>query len=169
MKARMTSRVTVMPKLESGEESPEKGCRNGTRAKAVAKWPASSDTSSATIGAGAVFTSGRLPIAMPVTLPRLDAKVNAASPVALTGSTIAYRRHCRMSGTGETGPAMPSTTAPWALSCSTSPSSGWAEEPARRTLIVRIQGTGGCFSGASWYRTRATSLLVAVLPERGSR
>ena len=37
MKARMTSRVTVMPRLESGEESPAKGRRNGTRARAVAK------------------------------------------------------------------------------------------------------------------------------------
>lgn len=64
MKARMTSRVTVMPKLESMDESPAKGRRNGTRARAVAKWAARSDTSSATIGAGAVLTSGRLPIAM---------------------------------------------------------------------------------------------------------
>ena len=67
MKARMTSRVTVMPRLESGDDRPLKGLRNGTRASAVAKCPASSETSSATIGAGAVFTSGRLPIAMGVT------------------------------------------------------------------------------------------------------
>ena len=69
MKARMTSLVTVMPRLESGDESPEKGRRNGTRARAVAKCAASSDTSSATIGARAVFTSGRFPMAMRVTLP----------------------------------------------------------------------------------------------------
>src|ERR1700723_924809 len=67
MKARMTSRVTVMPRLESGDDRPVKGLRNGTRARAVAKCPASNETSSATIGARAVATSGRFPIAMGVT------------------------------------------------------------------------------------------------------
>jgi hypothetical protein len=78
MKARMTSRVTVMPRFERSEDSPEKGRRKGTRASAVAKCAARSDTSSATIGAGAVFTSGRFPIAMGVRLPRLARSVNTA-------------------------------------------------------------------------------------------
>ncbi len=78
MKARMVSRVTEMPKFDRGEDLPEKGWRNGTRASAVANWPASSDTSNATIGGDAVFTSGRSPIAMSVRLPRLDCKVNLA-------------------------------------------------------------------------------------------
>ena len=67
MKARMTSRVTVMPKLDNGDDWPRKGWRNGTRAKAVAKCPASNETSSATIGARAVSTSGRFPIATDAT------------------------------------------------------------------------------------------------------
>src|ERR1700722_8088644 len=67
MKARMTSLVTVMPRLESGDDRPVKGLRNGTRARAVAKCPASNETSRATIGARAVATSGRFPIATGVT------------------------------------------------------------------------------------------------------
>ena len=66
----MTSRVTVMPKLESGDDSPAKGRRHGTRARAAAKWAARSDTSNAAIGLAAVCTSGRSPMATGVTLPR---------------------------------------------------------------------------------------------------
>ncbi len=36
MKERMTSRVTETPRFDRGEDSPAKGRRNGTRAKAVA-------------------------------------------------------------------------------------------------------------------------------------
>ena len=79
MKARMTSRVTAMPKLERIDESPAKGRRQGTRARAAAKCAASSDTSNATIGAGAVCTSGRFPIAMSVRLPQAGHNVNTAS------------------------------------------------------------------------------------------
>src|ERR1700683_926926 len=76
MKARMTSRVTAVPKLESTDESPAKGRRHGTRARAAPKCAARSDTSNTTIGAGAVFTSGRSPIAMGVRLPRPGCDVN---------------------------------------------------------------------------------------------
>ena len=62
----------------------------------MAKWPASSDTSSATIGAGAVCTSGRLPIAMRVTLPRLGLSPRHPSRSHNSGRT------------GRPGPARPS-------------------------------------------------------------
>ena len=84
MKARMTSRVTEMPRLDRGDDSPLKGRRNGTRASAVAKCCASNETSNATIGVRAVSTSGRLPIAMRHTLPRLASRgqPGAARPPA---------------------------------------------------------------------------------------
>src|ERR1700679_1162273 len=77
----MTSRVTVMPKLESSDDSPAKGRRHGTRARAAAKWAARSDTSNAAIGLGAVCTSGRFPIAMCVRFPRSGHNVNTASTI----------------------------------------------------------------------------------------
>ena len=50
MKARMTSRVTVMPKFEGTDESPTKGRRHGTRASAAPKCTARRDTSRAADG-----------------------------------------------------------------------------------------------------------------------
>ena len=77
MKERMTSRVTEIPRLGKTEEGPSNGWRNGTRANAVASCCASSDTSSAVMAAGAVCTSGRLPIAMRLTLPKPTAPTGA--------------------------------------------------------------------------------------------
>src|SRR5580704_2780723 len=60
----MVSRVTDAARFEAGDELPASGWRNGKRASAVANCAASRLTSSATIGAGAVLTSGRSPIAI---------------------------------------------------------------------------------------------------------
>ena len=163
MKARMTSRVTVMPRLESGEESPEKGWRKGTRAKAVAKWPASSDTSNATIGAGAVATSGRLPIAMAVTLPRLDAKVNPPSPAEPA-------RTCdrtTAASAGRPGPARPSHHS-FGRRCRTSIDSLHVPT-APSSAPARLLNPAGAALTGSRGTVRRQHNAVAVLPERGSR
>ena len=114
MKARMTSRVTVMPKLESSDESPAKGRRHGTRASAAAKCAASSDTSNATIGLGAVFTSGRFPIAMGVRLPRPGRNVNTATLAARRRSAGSFPAAARWHRVEREGVTVRAAVVPYA-------------------------------------------------------
>ena len=145
MKARMTSRVTVMPRLDQGDDWPAKGRRNGTRARAVAKCPASNDTSNATIGALAVCTSGRFPIAMAVTFPaaRLRRQLSCVAAIPHEGAAprVWHDEAAQMIGGCQAGPPWYRTLSNTCCSCT-----------AREGKPVRLRRWSATVNGAPMRR-----------------